>query len=186
MKPSYYVEQQLASQLMDETKELDIKQILVDGMRKRIAAKKVECVGNFLVGNLLKLNGQRFMVLDVRSRIEDDELRVTVFFGKPVEDVVSSDMKLTTKEKRHLKYYEHDWLHVKKYQYDWAGRDAIREAEEIVQLKNEIDLTQEWTWKFRWEDAQRDYFYNESGLYHDDGDGKGLCLLETFIIEKKG
>ena len=186
MKPSYYVEQQLASQLMDETKELDVKQILVDGMRKRIAAKKVECVADFLVGNMLKLNGQRFLVLDVRSRIWEDELRVTVFLGKPIEDVVSSDMKLTTKEKRHLKFYEHDWLQVKKYQYDWAGRDAIKEAEEIVQLKNEIDLTQEWTWRFHWEEAQRDYFYTESGLYHDDGDGRGSCLLETFIIEKKG
>ena len=41
MKPTYYVEQQLASQLMDETKELEIKQILVDGMRKKIADKKL-------------------------------------------------------------------------------------------------------------------------------------------------
>jgi hypothetical protein len=186
MIPSYYVEQQLASQLMNETRELDIKQILVDGMRKRIADKKVECVGNLLVGNLLRLNGQRFMVLDVRSHIEDKEPKVGVFFGKPVEDEVSSDMKLTTHEKHHLKKYERYWLHVKKYQSDWAGRDALREAEEILLLKNEISLTHECTWRFRWEDAQRDYFYNESGLYYDNGDGRGLRLLETFIIEKKG
>ena len=186
MKPSYYVEQQLASQLMDETKELDIKQILVDGMRKKIADKKVECVSNYLVGKLLKLDGQRYLVLDVRSHIANDELKVTVFFGKPVEDAVSSNMKLTTKEKHLLKYYEQNWLYVKKYQYDWASRDALNEAEEIVQLKNEIDLILEWTWKLRWEDALHDYFYNQSGLYHDDGDGRGLCLLETFIIEKNG
>ena len=186
MKPYYYVEQQLASQLMDETKELEVKQIIVDGMRKKIAAKKVECVRDILVGNLLKLDGQRFMVLDVSSRIKDDELNVKVFFGKPVEDVVCSTMKLTTKEKRLLKYYENDWNSVKKYQYDWAGRNALQEAEEIVQLKNDIDLTQEWTWSFRWEDAKYNDFYKESNMYHDDGDGRGLCMLETFIREKKG
>ena len=41
MKPTYYVEQQLASQLMDETKELEIKQILVDGMRKRLQTRRL-------------------------------------------------------------------------------------------------------------------------------------------------
>ena len=186
MKPTYYVEQQLASQLMDETKELEIRQILVDGMRKKIADKKVECVSDSLLGNLLKLNGQRFLVLDVRSRISDDELRVTVFFGKPIEDVVSGDMKLTNKEKQLLKDYEHDWLQVRKYQYDWSGRDALNVAEDLFQLKNEIDLIQEWTWSFRWEDAQHDYFYDKSNLYHNDNDGRGRCLLESFIIEKKG
>jgi hypothetical protein len=186
MKSSYYVEQQLAKQLMDETKELEIKQILVDGMRKKIANKKAESVSDILLGNLLKLNGQRFLVLDVRSRISDEELIVKVFFGKPIEDVVSSDMKLTNKEKHLLKNYEHDWLQVKKYQYDWSGRDALNAAEDLFQLKNEINVIQEWTWSFRWEDAQSDYFYDESNLYHNDNDGRGRCLLESFIIEKKG
>jgi hypothetical protein len=186
MKSSYYVEQQLAKQLMNETKELKIKQILVDGLRKKIADKKVECISNILLGNLLKLNDQRFLVLDVRNRISDDILRVTVFFGMPIEDVVNGGMKLTIKEKHLLKKYEHDWLQVKKYQYDWSGRDAINMAEDLVLLKNKIDLIQEWTWSFRWEDAQSDYFYDESNLYHNDNDGRGRCLLESFIIEKKG
>ena len=184
MKPSYYVEQQLASQLMNETKELEVKQILVDGMRTKIADKKVECVRSLLEGKLLKLNGQHLMLLDVRSSIEDDGLKVTVFFGNPVEDVVSSDTKLTTKEKHLVNCYKNDWTYAKKFHYDWAGRDALKDAEDLAQLKNGIELTKGWSWTFHWEDAQRDYFYNETNMYHDDRDGRGLCLLETFIIGK--
>ena len=50
MKESFFVDKQLASQLMEECQALAVKELLVDGIRERLARKKVECIKGLICG----------------------------------------------------------------------------------------------------------------------------------------
>ena len=185
MKESFFIDKQLASQLMEESQALAVKELLVEGIRDRLAKRKVECIKELIGGHLFRLDDEVWVPLDVSQNYYENSMTVYITFGRLPEDVVSPRAKLTGEEKTLLKTYREDIGFIKNSSYwCWKGREAEETAKRLGKLKHHYELTKCWSWNFNFEDAARDDFYTQTGMSFKGDDNFMLKPLESCIIEK--
>lgn len=186
MKESFFVDKQLASQLMEECQALAVKELLVDGIRERLARKKVECIKGLICGHLFRLGDDVWVPLGVSQDNYDNSMTVYITFGRLPEDIILPRAKLTEEEKKLLKTYREHIDSIKGCTYwSWRGKEAEEAAERLGKLKHHYELTKCWSWNFNFEDASYDSFYTQTGMSFKGGDNFVSKPLESCVINKK-
>lgn len=185
MKDSFYIDRQLANQLMEESQALAVKELLVEGIRDRLAKRKEECIKDLIGGHLFRLGDNVWVPLDVSQDYYENSMTVYITFGRLPEDVVSPRAKLTGEEKKLLKIYREDIGFIKNSSYwCWKGREAEETAKRLGNLKHHYELTKCWSWNFNFEDATYEGFYTQTGMNYKDDDNTMSQPLESCIIDK--
>lgn len=165
------VYEQLAQQLVVEQAELMQKEVVVSGLKKAIAEKKLNIVRDCINGALFKIEGKKVAVLKLSSSYSDDEMSFGVTFGIDPKSITLDESKLTKKEKELWQQYKDSFVNCK---WNWCEDErqkALDAAHHLDSLKHKIHLWIPFYWRFSYDDALKPGFFKNTGLGINDFHG---------------
>ena len=159
---------------------------MVKGIRETIAEKKKDVIREKLEDQTFQIDSEVMTILSLNMFSDDNDMVVTVVFGKQPDCVIPQYAILTKAEARELKIYEDAYC---AYLESWGKEDrqkAIAAASKLKDLKHGYSLTEWRCWNILLTDACQEDFFKYSGLKM--GSGKGFLLtpwmLEDYIIDE--